>query len=96
MEVDTKTQWVYMTDLKGKLFRLDGTQIDVRGAQAVIDPKTRTIEISGGLTMTANDGTAFSADQGRYIAGDRKIYASGSVKAVKDDMVMTAAELRDG
>ena len=92
MEVDTKTQWVYMTDLKGKLFRLDGTQIDVRGAQAVVDPKTRNIEISGGLTMKANDGTSFSADQGRYVADERKIYASGSVKAVKDDMVMTAAE----
>lgn len=93
MEVDTKTQWVYMTDLKGMLFRPDGSQIAVTAAEAVVDPKKRNIELSGGITMKATDGTFFSADRGRYVAGERRIYASGSIKVIREDTVMTAKEM---
>ena len=93
MEVDPKTSWVYMTDLTGVLYRTDGTKIDVTAKNAVVDPKTRNVELSGGLEMKASDGTAFSADKGNYVAKDRKIFASGSIRATKDDFVLTADEL---
>ena len=93
MEVDTKTQKVYMTDLKGMLFRLDGTQIEITASQAVADPKTRNLELSGGIKMKGSEGTSFSADQGRYVAGERKIYASGSIQVIREDTIMTAKEM---
>ena len=93
MEVDPKTAWVYMTDLTGVIYRSDGTKIDVTGKNAVVDPKNRTVELTGGITMKAGDGTAFQADQGRYVAKDRKIFASGSVRATQEDYIMTANEL---
>ena len=93
MEVDTKTQKVYMTDLKGTLFRLDGTQIAVTASQAVVDPKARDIELSGGIQMKGSEGTSFSADQGRYVAGERRIYASGSLTLTREDTIMTAKEM---
>ena len=92
MEVDPKTNWVYMTDLTGVIYRSDGTKIDVTGKNAVVDPKTRNVELSGGLTMKASDGPTFKADKGRYVAKDRKIFASGSVRATKEDYIMTANE----
>ena len=92
MEVDPKTNWVYMTDLTGVIYRSDGTKIDVTGKKAVVDPKTRNVELSGGLTMKASDGPTFNADKGRYVAKDRKIFASGSVRATKEDYIMTANE----
>ena len=93
MEVDPKTSWVYMTDLTGVLYRTDGTKIDVTAKNAVVDPKTRNVELSGGLEMKASDGPAFHADKGNYVAKDRKIFASGSIRATKDDFVLTADEL---
>ena len=93
MEVDPKTNWVYMTDMKGVLYRTDGTKIDVTGKNAVVDPKTRNVELSGGLEMKASDGPTFKADKGNFVAKDRKIFASGSVRATKDDYILTANEL---
>ncbi len=93
MEVDPKTQWVYMTDLAGTIFREDGTKIDVVGKSAVVDPKTRNVEISGGVEMKASDGATFKAEKSRYAAKERKIFASGSIQATKDDYVLTANEL---
>ncbi|MBP2665026.1 MAG: hypothetical protein H6Q76_6 [Firmicutes bacterium] len=93
MEVDPKTSWVYMTDLTGVIYRSDGTKIDVTGKNAVVDPKTRNVEMSGGITMKASDGPTFKADKGNYVAKDRKIFASGSIRATKDDYVLTANEL---
>ncbi|NMC32232.1 MAG: LPS export ABC transporter periplasmic protein LptC [Veillonellaceae bacterium] len=93
MEVDSKTQWVYLTDMTGVIYRQDGTKIDVTGKQAVVDPKTRNVEITDGITMTASDGPTFQAQKGRYVAKDRRIFASGSIRATKDDYVLTANEL---
>lgn len=93
MEVDPKTRWVYMTDLTGVLFRADGTRVDVTARNAVVHPDTRDLDLSGEIRMKASDGPTFQADKGRYVAKQRKIFASGSVRATKDDYVLTANEL---
>ena len=93
MEVDPKTRWVYLTDLDGVLFRADGTNITVNAKNAVVDPQTRNLEMSGSITMKASDGPTFTAEKGRYVAKDRKIYATGTIRATKDDVVLTANEL---
>jgi LPS export ABC transporter protein LptC len=93
MEVDPKTRWVYLTDLDGVLFRADGTRIVVTAKNAVVDPQTRNLEMSGAINMKASDGPTFTADKGRYVAKDRKIFAAGSIRATKDDYVLTANEL---
>jgi len=82
-----------MTDLTGAVYRTDGTKIDVTAKNAVVDSQTRNIEMPGSITMLASDGASFSADQGRYVAKDRKIFASGSIRASKDDYVLTANEM---
>ena len=93
MEVDPKTRWVYLTDLDGVLFRADGTHITVAAKNAVVDPQTRNLEMSGAINMKASDGPTFTAEKGRYLAKDRKIFATGSIRATKDDYVLTANEL---
>ena len=93
MEVDPKTRWVYLTDLDGVLFRADGTRIVVTAKDAVVDPQTRNLEMSGSINMKASDGPTFTAEKGRYVAKDRKIFATGSIRATKDDVVLTANEL---
>ena len=93
MEVDPKTRWVYLTDLDGVLFRADGTHITVTAKNAVVDPQTRNLEMSGSINMKASDGPTFTAEKGRYIAKDRKIFATGSIRATKDDYVLAANEL---
>ena len=93
MEVDAKTRWVYMTDMVGVLHRKDGTKIDFTAKNGIVDPKTRNIEMTGRIDMKASDGATFSADQGKYLAKDRKIFASGSIRATKEDMVLTANEM---
>lgn len=92
MEVDAKTKKVYLTELKGNIFRTDGTRIEVTAQTAVADPTTRDIEMSGGIDMKASDGT-FHAEQGRYVAKDRRIFATGAVRATKDEYTLTANEL---
>jgi LPS export ABC transporter protein LptC len=92
MEVDAKTKQVYLTELKGTIYRTDGTPIEVIAQNAVADPATRNIEMSGGIELKASDGT-FHADQGRYLAKDRRIFASGSIRATKEDYILTANEL---
>ena len=93
MEVDSKTHWVYMTDMVGILHRDDGTKVDFTAQNGVVNPKTRDIEMTGRIDMKASDGATFFADKGRYVAKDHKIFASGSVRATKDDMVLTANEM---
>ena len=93
MEVDPKTRWVYMTDMVGVLHRKDGSKINFTAKNGVVDPQTRNMDFSGRVDMKANDGATFSADQGRYLAKERKIFASGSIRATKEDMVLTANEM---
>jgi LPS export ABC transporter protein LptC len=93
IEVDPKTRWIYMTDLTGLLFRVDGTQVHISAKNAVVDPQTRNLELIGSITMKGSDGPTFSADKARYVAKDRKIFATGSIRATRDDYVMTANEL---
>ena len=93
MEVDSKTQWVYLTDMTGVIYRRDGTKIDVTGKNAVVDPKTRNVEITDGITMKASDGPTFQAEKGRYVSKDRRIFASGAIRATKEDYILTANEL---
>ena len=93
MEVDSKTRWVYLTDLDGILFRTDGTHITVTAQNAIVDPQTRNLEMSGSIKMKASDGPTFTAEKGRYVAKERKIFAFGSIRATKDDYVLTANEL---
>ena len=93
MEVDSKTRWVYLTDMSGVIHREDGSKIDFTAKNGVVDPKTKDIEMTGRIDMKASDGATFSADKGRYVAKDHKIFASGSIHATKDDAVLTANEL---
>jgi len=93
IEVDPKTRLVYMSDLKGQLYRVDGTKIDLTAKTAVVDPKTRNMELSDGLDMKTDDGATLKADKGRYVAQERKIYLTGAVRATQDDTVLTANEL---
>ena len=87
------TRWVYMTDMVGVLHRKDGSKINFTAKNGVVDPQTRNMDFSGRVDMKANDGATFSADQGRYLAKERKIFASGSIRATKEDMVLTANEM---
>lgn len=93
MEVDPKTRWVYLTDLNGVLFREDGTKIDITAKNAIVHPDSREMELTGEIRLIASDGPAFQAEKARYIAKQRKIFASGSIRATKDDYVITAQEL---
>lgn len=93
IEVDSKTTWVYMTDLKGTLYRPDGRKIDVTAKNAVVKPRSREIEFSGGLRMVAEDGTSLTADKGQYDSQERRIFASGAIRATQADTVLTAEEL---
>ena len=92
IEVDQKTRWVYLTDLQGVFYRDDGTKIEVTAKEAVVDPQTKNMEMSGGMFMKASDGPTFKADKGRYAAKEKRIYASGNVRATRDDAVLTANE----
>lgn len=93
MEVDPKTRWVYLTDLSGILFRADGSRIEVTAKNAVVDPQTRNLEMSGAIRMVASDGASFTADKGNYVAQSRRIVAVGSVQVTQGDYVLTAHEL---
>ena len=92
IEVDPKTRYVYLTDLKGVFYRDDGTKIDVTAKEAIVDPQTKNMEMAGGLFMKASDGPTFKSDKGRYAAKEKRIYASGNVRATRDDAVLTANE----
>ena len=93
IEVDPKTRLVYLTDLKGRLYREDGTKIEMTAKTAVADPTARSLEFSEGLEMKADDGASLKAGKGRYSGEERKIYATGSVRATREDVVLTANEL---
>ena len=51
------------------------------------------VEITDGIAMKASDGPTFQAEKGRYVAKDRRIFASGSIRASKEDYILTANEL---
>ena len=93
IEIDPKTRWAYMTDLKGVLYRTDGTKIDMTAKTAVVDTTNRNVDLSGSIRMVASDGPTFTAEKGRYVAKDHKIFASGGIRATREDYVLTANEM---
>ena len=92
IEVDSKTRWVYLTDLQGVFYRTDGSKIDVTAKEAIVDPKAKNMEMTGGFFMKSSDGPTFRADQGRYNSKDKRIFASGNIHATREDAVLTGAE----
>lgn len=50
------------TEITGQIIQLDGIQIDIRGAEGVMDSDTRTIRIEGGLRLARTDGFTLSTE----------------------------------
>ncbi|WP_424967190.1 MULTISPECIES: hypothetical protein [unclassified Dinoroseobacter] len=49
-------------EISGRVFALDGLQVDIRAARGVVDNATDTVRVEGGLRLSRTDGFVLSAE----------------------------------
>jgi len=93
IEVDTQTKLVYLQDVKAVIYREKGDSIAVTAREAIANPTTRDMEMTGDVKAVASDGPTFSGPKVQYFAKEKRIVASGGIRLTREDIVATGDEL---
>lgn len=87
LEQDRKANKAYLKGIKGKVFRKDGTYIDItaESGEATLNKKDNNFSVSGKVLAVASDGGKLEADRVDYVEKSQFIKATGHVHLVKDE-----------
>ncbi|EAX47320.1 protein of unknown function DUF1239 [Thermosinus carboxydivorans Nor1] len=93
IELDQKTNQVYLKNLKGVIYRENGDKVEITARQATLDTKTRDIVMTGDIRAASSDGAVLTAPSVRYAMDDRRFYGLGGVTLTRGDTVVTGEQL---
>lgn len=87
LEQDRKANKAYLKGIKGKVYRKDGTYIDItaESGEATLNKKDNDFSVSGKVLAVASDGGKIEADRVEYVEKKQFIKATGHVHIVKDE-----------
>lgn len=87
VEQDKKNNKAILKGIKGKVFRKDGSYIDVvaEKGEATLNKKDNNFAVEGNVKAIANTGGKIYADKFTYVEKTKVIQALGHVRMQKDD-----------
>lgn len=94
LEVDRSRRRLIMTSVTGQFYSAGKPQLAFRAPSAVLDVATRDVELTGGVTVRAQDGRTLRASRLRYVAEPGTLTASGDVRLDQPGVSIRADELR--
>lgn len=78
------------SEISGRVVQLDGIQIDIRGAEGVMDNTRRTIRIEGGLRLSRTDGFTLSTDGAEASLDGQRAETTGDVIVLGPGLTLSA------
>lgn len=78
------------TEITGAIIQPDGVQIDIRGAEAVMDNARGTIRIDGGLRLSRTDGFTLSSDGAEASLDGKRAETTGEVIVLGPGLTLSA------
>lgn len=86
LEQDRHNNKAILKGIKGKVYRKDGSYIDITAdrGETTLDKKNNNFSVSGNINAIASDGGKFFADRVDYVEKTQFIKASGHVRIQKD------------
>ncbi len=93
LEVDRARNVIMLVEPAGWLYRGDIRQIHLAAPRAVYTVESRQIQLSGGVTGTAQDGRTFHADRVEWDGRLGRLVADGRVTVTQQGMTMRADHL---
>lgn len=93
VEVDAATKRVRLINIKGVLYRDDGSKINITGLQAEFDPQTKEVLMDGDVKAVAEDGAVFTAAQARWVGQARQLFGSGGVTLTRGDTTVSGNQI---
>ncbi|MDU2063720.1 MAG: LPS export ABC transporter periplasmic protein LptC [Sporomusaceae bacterium] len=91
--VDPNTQNITLKKVQGAFYSADGKILKIVSQDGIYDSKTKNIVLSGDVKGTSSDGGEFTAPRSEWQDQTKKFYASGGIRVVKDDTVLTGDEM---
>src|SRR5713226_7331613 len=73
LQIDRDRNTIALTGVTGWLYRAGARHLQLRAPQAAYSSRTKTVELSGGVTGGAPDGRSFTADRVRWTGAQLKI-----------------------
>lgn len=87
VEKDKKLNKAYLKGIKGKVFRKDGSHIDVTAdsGEATLDKANNNFMVAGNVKAIISSGGELYANKVSYIEKTKQLKGQGKVKIHKDD-----------
>jgi LPS export ABC transporter protein LptC len=89
IQVDPTTKQAVLTDIKGVLYREDGSKIDLVARTGRVDSGTKDIFLEGEIKVVSSTGGVFTSAKARWSQQEQHIYGSGGITLTKEDTVIT-------
>ena len=91
--LDPNTKLTHLNNIKGSVFQEKGGKVEFTAKNAVFEPDNRVITMEGEIKAQASDSGVFTAEKANYYSKDKKFEATGKIKLIKDDTVITGDKL---
>lgn len=93
IRVDAAAKKIYLKNLRGTVYRDDGSSLRLTAREGVMDTITKDIMLEGDIEATSSDGAILTAPQARFAGATRWFFATGGVMLKKDDTLITGDNL---
>ena len=92
--LDEATKKIYLTAVKGTLYRDDGSSVTLIANKGVADTVSKDVFLEGEvLVKSEGDDASFTAPNVRWAGQQRWLFADGGVKLVQRDTVISGDKL---
>lgn len=91
--LDPNTKLTHLNNIKGSVFHEKGEKVEFTAKNAVFEPDNRVITMEGEIKAQASDGGVFTAEKANYYSKDKKFKATGKIKLIKDNTLITGDKL---
>lgn len=93
IEVDTKSNENILTGIKGKLYRENGTVIEIVAKNGRFNTESREVTLTGDIVASYSEGWQLKCRELNWNPNQGFIVAKGSVDVTKDNLQITGDEI---
>ena len=91
--IDETTKKIYLTAVKGTVYREDGSSVTLIARNGVADTTSKEILLEGEVLAQSSSGASFTAPKVRWAGQQQWFFADGGVRLVRQGTVISGEQL---
>lgn len=94
IQIDPATQDVQLKQVQAVFYQPDGSKVTATAETGMVDGTSRNATLQGSVQAVADNGTVLAAKSVRWLSAEHIYLASGEVRLVREDTVLTSEQLQ--